>query len=296
MRNILPQKRNNIIAYLTMTIPAMLVYSLMILAMLQTFRLGLFQWNGLGDQLFVGFHNYVRLVTDFRFFYSLRNIVILISVTVIFQVGLGILFAFLMVDYTLKGSSLFKTLIFLPVIIPNVAVALFFVEVFEFQYGILNFVRGLLDLEKINVLSGGNTTIWYAVFPQTWQNIGLMFIIAYTGFSSMNTDFIDAAKLEGLSLYQRLVKLYIPVSWDSISTCFIIALVGPLKAFEHIWIITNGGGGDQKTHIPSTLMYKLGFNNYEYGYGSAIGTLICILAVVLVLVFRRLTKAKEGNV
>ena len=158
----------------------------------------------------------------------------------------------------------------------------FFVEVFEYQYGMMNFFRVLVGLEKINALAGGNITIWYAVFPQTWQNIGLMFIIAYTGFSTMSRDYLDAALLEGLSSFQRLTQLYIPVCWDSISTCFIIALVGPLKAFEHIWIITNGGGGDQKTHIPSTLMYRLGFDSYEYGYGSAIGTFICLLAIILV--------------
>lgn len=280
-------------SYLIMTLPNFIVYSFMLIAIIQTVHLGFFEWTGFGERVFVGLNNFVRLFQDYRFFYSLRNITILISVTIIFQVGLGIIIAFLFTDYEIKQASFFKTFIFLPVVIPNVAVALFFVEVFEYQYGMLNFFRELMNLEKLNILAGGNTTIWYVVYPQTWQNIGLMFIIAYTGFSTMNKDYLDAARLEGLNAYQRLLKLYIPVCWDSISACFIIALVGPLKAFEHIWIITNGGGGDQKTHIPSTLMYRLGFDSYEYGYGSAIGTFICLLSIVLVVIFRLMTQRNK---
>ena len=282
--------RRDYTAYVMLSLPNLILYLLIVVSVVQTIYTGFFRWNGLGSRVFVGIQNYIRLFGDYRFFYSLRNIGILISVTVIFQVGLGVMFAFIIADMELKHSSLFKTLLFLPVIIPNVAVALFFVEVFEFQYGMLNFLLTNIGLEPFNIFLGGNRTIWFAVFPQTWQNIGLMFIIAYTGFSTMSRDYLDAARLEGLSAIQRLVYLYIPVTWDSISACFIIALVGPLKAFEHIWIITNGGGSDQKTHIPSTLMYRLGFDSYEYGYGSAIGTFICILAILLVIVFRLLTK------
>lgn len=279
-------------SYILMMTPTLVVYAIMLVALALTVRLSLYEWDGISPQEFVGLENYLRLFKDFRFFSSLRNITILIGATVIFQVFVGILLAYFLIDMKLRFANFFKSVIFLPVVISNVAVALYFISLYDYQNGLFNHLLVFLGLDKINFLALGKFTIFFAVIPQTWQYIGLMFIIAYTGFSAVPTDYIDAAKIDGVNSFQRLIHIYLPVSWDSVSVCFIIALVGPLKAFEHIQIVTTGGGADQLSHIPATLMFYIGFDSYEYGYGCSVATFIFVLALTSVTIFRTLFKSK----
>jgi raffinose/stachyose/melibiose transport system permease protein len=283
---------NNLFYYLGMLLPALLIYFLFVVMIFKTFRISFFEWGGFGAPTFVGLKNYLRLFSDYRFLSSLRNIGILIGATIMVQVGLGIILAYILTDFKLKFSGFFKMVIFLPVVISNVAVSLYFIKFYDYQYGLLNTIMVALGFEKMNFIGSGPNVIFYALIPQTWQYIGMMFIIAYAGFTTVSKDYVDAAKIDGLNSFGRLIHLYIPVSWSSISACFLIAMVGPLKAFDHIYLITTGGCSDQMSHIPATLMYYLGFQNYEYGYGSAIGVIICGLAILTVLGFNKLTSRR----
>lgn len=255
-----------------------------------TIALSFFNWDGLNPKQFIGALNFTRLFADYRFLVAMRNIGILIMMTIVVQVGLGVLLAFILSDLSLRFSSFFKTVIFMPVVVSNIAVSLYFLTLYDYQYGTINYILSLLGLDRRNILASGVNTIYWAILPQTWQYIGLMFIVAYTAFTTVSRDHVDAAKLDGLSAYQRLFHLYVPISWSSLSVCFIIALVGPLKAFEHIWIVTTGGGSDQMSHVPGTLMYYIGFSGYEYGYGAAIASFIFIFALLLVGIFRVLSR------
>lgn len=284
--------------YILMIAPTIIIYLLLMVVLAKTIRLSFFQWNGLGEETFVGIDNFIRLFQDSRFLFSLRNIFIFIIATIVIQVGSGVILAYLLTEIKVRWNSFFKSVIFLPVVISNVAVSLYFVKFFDYENGLLNYLLVSVGLDKVNLLGSGPNTIYYAILPQTWQYIGLMFIIAYTGFSTVPKSYIEASIIDGLNSFQRLIHMYIPISWSSLSSCFIIALVGPLKAFEHLWILTERGGADQLSHVPATLMYYLGFSNYEYGYGSAIAVLICILALLLVILFKWLTDNKfkqEGD-
>jgi len=281
--------------FIGMMLPTLILYSLYLYIIGKTVSLSFFNWDGFSEKTFAGFENFIRLFMDERFVISLRNIGILIAATVIFQVGLGIVLAFLLTDMRIGFEKFFKSVIFMPVVISNVAVSLYFLTMYDYQNGFINYLLTTLGLEKVNFLGSGLNTIYYAIIPQTWQYIGMMFIVAYTAFTTVDKDFIDASKIDGLNMFQRLVHMYVPISWDSVSVCFIIAMVGPLKAFEHIWILTTGGGSDQMTHIPGTLMFYIGFSNYEYGYGSSVAVVIFALAMFLVLGFRKLTAKNSYN-
>jgi len=287
------RRDNSILSFLLMVGPIIIVYMFIIIVMAKTFSLSLFEWSGFGGKVFVMFKNFIKLFNDYRFIYSIRNMFIFLVITMVFQVAVGILLAFLLTDFEFKRKGFFKTIIFLPVVISNVAVALYFIQFFDYHYGILNYFLTNIGLERVSLLGSGKDAFIFAVLPQTWQYIGLMFIIAYTSFSTVSKDYIDASKIDGFTSFQRLKYIYIPISWSSLRACFIIALVGPLKAFEHLWLLTNRGGSDQLSHIPSTLMYYLGFSNYEYGYGSAIGVFIFIVAAIFVVLFTKLTAKKN---
>ena len=277
---------SNIGYFVGMMFPTLVLFGIFSYVITDTAFLSLFDWDGLSPKSFVGLKNYLRLVSDYRFLRSLWNIAVLIMTTLVFQVGIGIALAFFLTDLRFSFASFFKSIIFMPVVISNVAVSLYFLTLYDYQNGTLNTLLKAMGFDRINFLGLGLKTIYFAIIPQTWQYIGLMFIIAYTAFTTVSQDQLDAARIDGLNSWQRLVHMFIPISWSSLSVCFVIALVGPLKSFEHIWIVTTGGGSDQMSHIPGTLMFNLGFSNYEYGYGSAAALVILVLAIFLVALFR----------
>ncbi len=208
-------RRNNpLLSFLLMVGPIIIVYMFIIVAITKTFSLSLFEWSGFGERTFVMFDNFIKLFNDYRFIYSIRNMFIFTIVTMIFQVGMGIILAYLLTDFKFKGKGFFKTVLFLPVIISNVAVALYFIQIFDYRYGLLNYFLTHIGLERVNLLGSGNYAFIFAVLPQTWQYVGLMFIIAFTSFSTVSKDYIDAAKMDGFNSFQRLIYVYIPVSWS----------------------------------------------------------------------------------
>lgn len=276
--------------YILMLLPTLLLYIFLLVILGKTIRLSFFHWSGFGAPRFVGISNYVRLFMDDRFLVSLRNVGLLIIATIIFQVGIAIILAYLLIDIKLKFTNFYKSIIFLPTVISNVAVSLYFICVYDYQYGLLNHLLVYLGYDKVNFLGSGFHSVLYTIIPQTWQYIGLMFIIAYTAFTTVSRDYIDAARIDGINSFQKLTHIYIPVSWKSLSVCFVVAMVGPIKGFDHFWILTNGGGVNQMKHLPATLMVYLGFSSYEYGYGSAIAVVIAVIALILVFTFRELTR------
>jgi len=279
-------KKDDLLYYVLLSLPGLLVYTLIMVALIEAVRLGFFRWDGIRPKVFVGFGNYLKMFQEERFLGSIRNIFILIGATIVFQVGLGITLAYIMTT-KIKLDGLFKPIIFLPVVISNVAVVAFFVQFFAARGGYLNYFLSIFGAEPVNWFGLGNKEIFVALVPQTWQYIGLMFVIALAGFSSIPDELLDAATLDGLNNYQLLVKIYIPLSWDTINVCVILAMVGPLKSFVHIWLF-NEGGSDQLSHIPGTLMYLVGFYSFNFGYGSSIAIFILIAAGGITFAFRRL--------
>jgi raffinose/stachyose/melibiose transport system permease protein len=278
-------KKGDLLSYIIMLLPGLLIYTLIIVAMIEAVHLGFFRWDGIRPKVFVGFGNYLKMFQEERFLVSIRNIFILMGATIVFQVGLGIILA-----YTMKMTTkleIFKPIVFLPVIISNVAVVAFFIQFFAARGGYLNYFLSIFGAAPVNWFGLGNKEILVAIVPQTWQYIGLMFVIVLAGFSSVPDELLDAATLDGLNNYQLLVNIYIPLSWDTINVCVILAMVGPLKNFVHIWLF-NQGGSDQLSHIPGTLMYLVGFYSFNFGYGSSIAIFILLAAGGMTFAFRSL--------
>lgn len=238
----------------------------------------------------VGLSNYTRLVQDPAFWsaawLSIKYAVLVSAGQVFFGLMLALLYSF----YLKRSSALVRTLVFLPVVLPTVAVAQLFVKLFAItpQYGFLNNFLHLVHLDSAIQpwLGQGGTAFWVLVLMDVWKAMGLYAVLLYTGLMDISEETLEAARLDGASGWRLTQFIVLPLLTPVIVTSLIFSINGTLKVFDSVLALTAGGPGNATT--PLTLyMYKTAFNYSEYGYGSTIAFALTALCLIVSLIIIR---------
>jgi raffinose/stachyose/melibiose transport system permease protein len=282
-------RRNATIFSIAFLAPAFLLYTMFIIyPMINSAYYSLTEWNGGKDPVFIGLENFTTLVTDDDYWLVLRNTLTLVALTVLFQISLGITFAYL-IYLTTRGSGLFRSIYYLPVVVAPIAIGLMFFLFYNGDIGPINKFLESVGLEswRHNWLSDRDIVLYSVIAPQVWQYIGLFVVIFLAGMKSIPREILESARVDGASSFRILFAIVIPMLTEIIVICVILAVTGSLKSFDHSWIITRGGPGNASSFI-ATLMYKKAFMEGNFGYGSAITITIMVYAVAFTVLFRRL--------
>ncbi|WP_407636644.1 carbohydrate ABC transporter permease [Acetivibrio cellulolyticus] len=140
---------------------------------------------------------------------------------------------------------------------------------------------------------GDQKTALIAVFiPIIWQYVGYHMLLMYAGIKSISPELREAAKVEGATEGQIARYIIIPMIKPIIKVCVIFAVTGSLKAFDLIYVLTNGGPA-KASEVPSTLMVSMIFNRNRYGFGSAIAILIIALCFLFAAVIKKAFRTEE---
>ncbi len=249
----------------------------------------LLDWDGLGKGVFIGIANYTELVKDERFINSFFNSVLYAALSLFVQLPFS-LFLAILVSNVQKGEKFYRTAYFVPVIVSSVVIGYLWQKIYNGEYGLLNSVLGAFGIEGQDWLGQENTALLAAFIPNLWQYVGYHMLIMYAGIKSISPDIIEAAKIDGASPTQTAFKITIPLLKPVIEVCVTLSLIGALKIFDLIYVLT-GGGPFFVTEVPTIFMYKHIFDAMHYGYGSAVSMFIiaeCLLFTFLIrLLFRR---------
>ncbi|WP_216326303.1 carbohydrate ABC transporter permease [Deinococcus aestuarii] len=259
--------------------PALLLYALVVLVpILWSLGYTVYEGSPIAGFKFVGLDNYVRLAQDPTFWKALwfgTKYALFVSAG---QVILGLALALLYAFYLRKSSVLVRTLVFLPVVLPTVAVAQMFAKLFAIapQYGLDGAVQAWLGQ--------GSTAFWVIGVMDIWKAMGFYAILLYTGLVDIPEETIEAARLDGAQGWTLARFVVLPLLAPITVASLIFSLNGTLKVFDSIMALTGGGPGTATT--PLTLyMYKTSFSYGEYGYGSTLAltlALQCLLVTLLI--------------
>ena len=294
MDKILRDKR----AILIFVFPAMLVFVIaIILPIIFSTYYSLLDWNGIGNATFVGLKNYINLFvhnTD-GFTKSVQNSFILAILSVVIQLPIALLLA-LILARGVKWEGFFRTIYFIPVIISTVVIGQLWMKIYHPDYGMLNIILRSIGLGRLAHawLADTKTALFAAIVPIVWQYIGYHMLLMYAGIKSISPDIYEAAKIDGASEFHMATRITIPLIKPILQVCVVFAVTGSFKAFDLIYILTNGGPL-HASEVPSTLMYSTIFNKYMYGYGSAMSTFIIVECLVFTLIIRKLFQDRNGN-
>lgn len=276
--------------------PVFLIYTMFLFVpMLQTSYYSLTQWNGVSEKVFIGLGNYKELLKNNDYWITFFNTLKLTAVSLIVQISFGLLLAYLLYTITM-GMKIFRTIFFLPVVIAPVAIGLMFSLFYNSEIGIFNKILSAvgLDMLQTNWLSNPKTLLYAVMAPQVWQYIGLYITIFLGALQSIPEDLIESAQIDGAGEVKTFFHVVLPQLSVFLNICIVLCVTGSLKAFDHSYIMTNGGPGVRSAYL-GVFMYKTAFGNSDFGMGSAITITIILISLTITLLFNRFSASGSEN-
>ena len=198
--------------------------------------------------------NYVKMFTDPLMRTALKNTMILMILTVVFQVGIALVLA-LMVDNIKVGAKFFRTVYFFSIVISATALGLLFNLIFLYDGGMLNQLLQNLGLAAENIDWKDPAHFFVTMMvPVIWQYVGFYFVILVTGLNNISTDIYEAAEIDGASGLGRIRYITLPLLHNTLCTCLVLAITGSLKVFDLPWTMFVGGLPLDKSWLTGTYM------------------------------------------
>lgn len=270
--------------------PALLLFSVIVVfPIFMSAYYSFFDWDGMTKATFVGFQNFIELFTSKSagFPKTLRNAFLLAALSVFIQLPIS-LFLALVLARGVKFEKFFVALFFTPVLISTVVIGQLWMKIYNPEYGVINTILnalGLSDLTKVWL--GDKDTALFAVFiPILWQYIGYHMLLLYAGIKSISKELSEAAKIDGANGWQTARFVTIPLLKPVLQVCTIFAVTGSLKAFDMIYVLTNGGPA-HASEVPSTLMVSMIFGRNRYGFGSSIAIFIIFICFFFAILIKK---------
>ena len=285
--------RRSTLSVLVFLVPPLLLYGVaVLLPIVQSLVLSFFRWDGITDMAFVGFDNYVKMLTrDDVFWTAFGNAVGYLVICLVLQLGGALIVAGLLTALP-KARELVKTIYLLPAIISTVAIAILFQRIYSLEpVGLMNQALAWIGLEGLQTawLSNVQTVLAAVSIPEGWRFTGLYMLIIYAALMAVPRELEEAARLDGASWWQVFWRIRFPYIRPVWITTTIMATTFALRGFDIPYLLTGGGPG-QASELLTTYMYKTAFVHTDYGYASAISVFIvieCLVAVGLILLVLR---------
>jgi raffinose/stachyose/melibiose transport system permease protein len=249
-------------------------------------------WDGMSPTMgFTGFKNYIRLFQDRTFFIAIRNNLVFFTGTIFTQAALGLLLAVLL-KQKLPGSNIFKVVFFLPISMAPAIIAAIFRIILNPTLGELNnFFRFVhLDFLAVAWLGDPRFALFSIIVVNIFQWMGFSMITYYASLMALPEDVYEAAIVDGAGFWRTLFLITIPMLKSTTNVLVVLGIVGSLKTFDIVMLLTKGGPG-RSTVFLNTYLYENALNNFKGGYAASIGVMILIIAFIMS--FLQITLAKK---
>jgi multiple sugar transport system permease protein len=285
------RRRNYVRRYWIFSVPAaLIVAAVIVFPWFFTLFMSVHDWKVSGNVNWVGLANYVHLLHDERFLWAVVRTLYFTTASVILPIIIGIWAAVCFArKFKLRGAA--RTLFILPMMATPVAIALVWTMMFHPQLGVLNYLLTSVGLPPSTWVYSSSTVIPTLVMVETWQWTPLVMLIVLGGISSLPIDPYEAAVIDGATAWQMFRYITLPLIWPFIVVAGVMRIIDALKAFDTIFVITNGGPGTSSETI-HMLLYQTAFGYYNLGYASAMVVVFFMLIMLLSLILLR-TRQQE---
>lgn len=279
-------------AYFIFVLPAFIIYFIMaFIPIIMSGYYSTVEWNGIGDKIFVGLDNFVGLMQNEGFLSSVTNSLILAAASIIGQLIPALFFA-IVLSRNIKGEGIYRTIFFIPVLLSTVVIGQLFLKIYNADYGALNAFLNIFGIEGKDWLGNTKLVLGASFFPIIWQYIGYHMLILYTGIKGVPAEIYEAAQIDGANEKQLAFFITIPLIKNTMKVSMTFAVIGSLKLFDLIWVLTKGGPL-HASEVPSTLMYTTIFTRMEYGGGSAIAIFIVLECLFFYFLIEKFFKVEN---
>jgi multiple sugar transport system permease protein len=268
--------------YLRFVLPALvLIFAVIVFPWLFTIWMSAQDWRVAQTQTFAGFSNYTTLLTDQRFLESIGHTIYFTILAVILPVVFGVASA-VVFHQRFPWRGVLRAVFIMPMMATPVAVALIWTMMFHPQLGVLNYLLSLVGIPPQMWVYDQSTVIPSLVLVEVWHWTPLVMLIVLGGLAALPTEPYESALIDGASQWQMFRHITFPMVLPFIMVAVVIRTIDALKAFDTIFVITQGGPGTASETI-NIYLYLQAFAFYNIGHASAVVVVFFVLIVVLSL-------------
>ncbi len=272
-------------------LPALLFFGTFVIwPIISSIDLSFYDWDGIKTPEFIGFGNYVELFHDPVFYTSLANNfwwLVLYMLAPMFGLAVA-----LYLNQSVFGIRLIKSLFFFPFVISQVVVGLVFGWFFNANFGLFNHLLHAFGLHGMALLEHERSATFIVILAGLWPQIAYCMILYLTGLTAMNPEVIEAARMDGAKGMKLLWNIIIPQLRPATFIAVVVSVVGALRSFDLVAIMTVGGPVNAST-VLAYYMYQQTFTAFRYGYGAAIAVVLFLIMDVYIAIFLWRMLARE---
>ena len=288
----LRQRNTRKVAALFLAPVTILMVVFVLYPIIDTFITSGYQWNGISSaKKFIGLDNWATLLADKSFWIAFKNNLVIMVLSIVIQIPLGLALATFL-DFGGKKLTVFKVIWYIPLLISSVAIGFLFTYALATNGGIVSTISGWFGGGNIDLLGNPKTALLTVIVVICWQFTPFYMVYFMAAFTNIPYDVFEAARIDGATRGQYFWKVALPLLVPSMKSAAILSMVGSLKYFDLIYVMTGGGPGTS-TELMATYMYKQSFSNFNMGYGSAVAAGMFILISMVALITMKLLNGKK---
>ena len=270
--------------FVIFTVPTLIAFAFaFIIPFIQGLYLSFCEFTTVGNAKWVGFENYKLAFTEGQGFTRALGFTAAFTVISVIMINILAFAIALMLTRKIKGTNLFRTVFFMPNLIGGIVLG----------YTWQQMINAILYQFETTIVSNAKYGFWGLVVLMNWQMVGYMMIIYIAGLQNIPTELIEAAKIDGATSWQTLIKVKIPMVMSSITICMFLTLSNSFKLFDQNKALTNGAPRN-KTQMLALNIYDTFYGKTGYeGVGQAKAVVFFIIVAVIALAQLSFTRSKE---
>lgn len=246
------------------------------------------------DWRVVGLQNYREVITDPKIAVVFFKTIIWTVANVSLHVAFGVLLA-VTLNGPVRGKTIYRILLIIPWAVPAYITALSWRGMFDYEYGAVNLMlTQWLRLPAVNWLGEVTHAFEACIVANVWLGFPFMMVIALGGLQGIPHELYEAARIDRASRWQQFWHITLPLLKPVLLPAVTLGTIWTFNNLNVIWLVSNGGEPQDKTHILVSYVYKAAFNLYRYGYGAALSMLIFLMLLAFSALFLRHTRATEN--
>jgi multiple sugar transport system permease protein/raffinose/stachyose/melibiose transport system permease protein len=276
-------------------LPAFLLYGVFV--MLPTFSsiyLSFTSWDGLSaDVRYIGLDNFKEIWESPRVHNALKNTIIVAIALVLLENAAALLLAIL-VDQVRWLRNFFRSIFYFPVLMSGIIMGFIWMIILNYNFGVVNQLLDTLGLGamKADWLGNPDFALLSIILSTVWKASGYYMIIYLAGLQGIPQELLEAASIDGAGKWKQFRHITFPLLAGATTVCVMLSMIGSLKLFDQIAVMTNGGPGFA-TETLTYIIYRVAFGEGRQGFGTALAIVLFILILIISLIQIRLLRKRE---
>lgn len=293
---LLQELKESIPAYILILPTIAILVIFLFIPFANAFRISLYKYKGYGEMTnYVGLQNYIDVLQDGQFYRAFGNTFKLIGCDLIFSITIGFILAYILFK-GIRWKRFFNTALFIPYLISMVVIGCIWRIIYDPTIGPLNQILEMIGLGSLAQpwLSQISTALPAIIVTWIWRTIPFNMLICYANIMTLPKDQLEAAEMDGASQFQRLRYIIIPHMIPTFVTLGILTVTNDLRAFDMVWVMTQGGPGGA-SDVLTSYVYSNAFMSQKFGPATAASIIMMVVMIGITIILQLVKKAGGKN-